>query len=282
MELTYILVDFENVQPQDLGLLDGQQYRVKVFHGSHQNKLDMAIVKALQPLGGHVEYVQSEAPGKNALDFHVAFCMGRLLQAHQSTGMPARFAVISRDGGFDPLLRHVRSLGYAAQQAGSIREVLDFAGDECTRSPAPMESRSTLPVAWPLTDPPLIATTTSVLHESPSSTVVRNQAAARTVPVQPAAQGKGTTNAIGAQPKAAAPTTKGAAEDIDKVIEHLHKHAKNRPTKRISLERHIPSLLGGQKRLPATIQAIVAELERRGIVEFSDNPIKYRIPAAKK
>ena len=120
MELTYILVDFENVQPQDLGLLDGQQYRVKVFHGSHQNKLDMAIVKALQPLGGHVEYVQSETPGKNALDFHVAFCLGRLLQAHQSTGMPARFAVISRDGGFDPLLRHVRSLGYAAKQAGSI------------------------------------------------------------------------------------------------------------------------------------------------------------------
>lgn len=110
MELTYILVDFENVQPQDLDLLQGQQYRVKVFHGAHQNKLDMTMVKALQPLGEHVEYLQSEKPGKNALDFHVAFCMGRLLQTHMSNGVPARFGVVSRDGGFDSLLRHMRSL----------------------------------------------------------------------------------------------------------------------------------------------------------------------------
>ena len=73
----------------------------------------------------------------DALDFHVAFCMGRLLEAHRSNGIAAPFGVISRDGGFEPLLRHVRSLGYAAKQAGSIREVLDFAPRIARQSASP-------------------------------------------------------------------------------------------------------------------------------------------------
>ncbi len=226
MQLTYILVDFENVQPQDLALLHGQQYRVKVFHGPHQNKLEMAIIKALQPLGGQVEYLQSEKPGKNALDFHVAFCIGRLVQEHQSKGIPARFGIVSRDGGFDSLLRHVRALGYPAQQAETIREALNFASDEDAR-PTPA-----------------------------------------------------TIHALPAARKAPSPPTLTTTEEVDKVIAGLRKNANNRPTKRIALERHIPSLLGGQ-RSPATVQAIVAELERRGAVEFSEKAIKYKIPAAK-
>ena len=120
MELTYILVDFENIRPQDFVLLRGPQYRVKLFHGPHQNKLDVAIVKALQPLGEQVAYVQGEKPGKNALDFHIAFFMGRLVQTHMANGIPARFKIISRDGGFDSVLRHVRALGNDAKQAVSI------------------------------------------------------------------------------------------------------------------------------------------------------------------
>ncbi|MBL8422962.1 MAG: hypothetical protein JNK06_05625 [Candidatus Accumulibacter phosphatis] len=266
MNLTYILVDFENVQPQDLDLLADQQFRVKVFHGSHQNKLDMTLVKALQPLGAHVEYVQSETPGKNALDFHVAFCMGRLLEAHRSNGIPARFGIISRDGGFEPLLRHVRSLGYAAKQAGSVREVLDFADDKAALSPP--------------TEPPAIGTASGVLHGRAPAAVVRTQATTTAAPTEQAPAKKGAAIAGSVQPKSPSSDKKGVAEDIDKVIEHLRKHAKNRPTKRVALERHIPSLLGGQVRSPATVQAVMAGLEKQGIVEFSDKAIKYKIPAA--
>lgn len=284
MELTYILVDFENVQPQDLNLLEDQQFRVKVFHGSHQNKLDMTIVKALQPLGCHVEYVQGETPGKNALDFHVAFCMGRLLEAHQSNGMPARFGVISRDGGFEPLLRHVRSLGYAAKQAGSIREVLDFDGNQSTLS-TPIASGSTLSARVAPAAPAVIATASDVFDGSTLiATVVQPQAAAKAVPAPLAAaitRKVPTANKTTAQPKATSTATKGPTDDVDKVIEHLRKHTKNRPTKRIALERYIPSLLGAQ-RSPRIVQALVVELEKRGIVEFGDNLIKYRIPAARK
>jgi len=65
MGLTYILVDFENVQPQlaDLALLRGEDFRVLVFHGAHQNKFDAEMVKALQPLGDRMEWVQSDRHG---------------------------------------------------------------------------------------------------------------------------------------------------------------------------------------------------------------------------
>ena len=50
MNLTYILIDFENVKPTaaDLNLIRGADNRVRLFHGPHQNKFDADIVKALE------------------------------------------------------------------------------------------------------------------------------------------------------------------------------------------------------------------------------------------
>ena len=115
--LTYILIDFENVKPTaaDLKLIRGAGYRVLFFHGPHQNKFDADIVKVLQPLGIQVEFIQCERAGKNALDFHIAFNLGRLVQDSQSaaalSGKTAGFFIVSKDSGFDVLLGHVRTLG---------------------------------------------------------------------------------------------------------------------------------------------------------------------------
>lgn len=95
-----------------------------------------------------------------------------------------------------------------------------------------------------------------------------------------AAAKKGAVIAGGVQPKSPSSDKKGIAGDVDNVIEHLRRHAKNRPTERVALERQIPSLLGGEVRSPATVQAVIAGLEKRGIVEFGEKAIKYRIPAA--
>jgi len=126
--VTHILVDFENVQPQDMSLLRGDRYRVVIFRGPHQNKLDFDVVEALQPLGSNVRYVQSDKQGKNALDFHIAFYLGRLVPERLGNDSPdgksERFIVITNDGGFDELLSHVRSLGYEATKAATIRDAL--------------------------------------------------------------------------------------------------------------------------------------------------------------
>src|SRR3569623_45762 len=128
MELTYILVDFENVQPPDMGLLSGDHYQLRIFRGPHQNKLDFDIAESLQPHGSRVQYIQSDRHGKNALDFHIAFYMGRLIEELEADGAPAckstRIVVISKNSGFDALMSHIQSLGYGAMKAASIRQAL--------------------------------------------------------------------------------------------------------------------------------------------------------------
>jgi len=75
---TFVLVDFENVQPKDVASLSGGPYKIKVFLGTHQAKVPLAMVRALQAFGAHAEYIQITGNGKNAVDFHIAYYIGRL------------------------------------------------------------------------------------------------------------------------------------------------------------------------------------------------------------
>ena len=51
MATAYILVDYENVQPRDVPLLDAHRHRMIIFRGTHQKKVDADLAEALQPLG---------------------------------------------------------------------------------------------------------------------------------------------------------------------------------------------------------------------------------------
>ena len=153
MTLTHILVDFENVQPQvaDLGLLRGDDFRVRIFHGVHQNKFDVSMYKALQPLGDKVELVQSDRQGPDVLDFHISFYLGRLLQEHLSQpSRAARFFVISKDRGFDSLIVHIRSLGFEAHRVATIRAAL---GTPVAAAPSPAATAAPKKVAAKKTSP---------------------------------------------------------------------------------------------------------------------------------
>jgi len=284
MELTYILVDFENIQPQDMGLLSGDQYQLRIFRGPHQKKLDFDIVESLQPHGDRVKYLQSDRHGKNALDFHIAFYMGRMLQELEANGTPAsgntRFVVISHDGGFDALMSHVQSLGYGAMKAASIRQALGL--DEPVTEPGsalqPMSAGNVdfatpSPVAQPPGKPPAVKKTAPV---------------SKAQPTKPAATAKKTTSAqaIPGKPEAKkpqAPARKNLGpEDKEKVIENLRLHSKKRPVKRKTLENHITSLVGGNV-AAKVVRGFVAGLENEGVIKFSDDKIvEYKIPKRKK
>jgi len=47
----YVLVDFENVQPKDIGLLKDGPFKVKVFLGPNQSKIPVSLASSLQSLG---------------------------------------------------------------------------------------------------------------------------------------------------------------------------------------------------------------------------------------
>lgn len=105
-----VLVDFENVQKLDLARLPANA-RVKIFVGAQQAKLPTALVLQAQAqakaLGLPTEWIQIDGNGPNALDFHIACHIGEGL-----TRTPqAEFVIVSRDTGFDPLLRHLKARG---------------------------------------------------------------------------------------------------------------------------------------------------------------------------
>lgn len=119
MKTNFVLIDFENVQPKNMSILEGRSFKVKVFAGTNQTKVPMEMVRALQPFGSDAEYVEIAGNGKNALDFHIAYYVGRLATATPG----ASFYVISRDKGFDPLIKHVKAQGITCVRLSSIADI---------------------------------------------------------------------------------------------------------------------------------------------------------------
>lgn len=119
LKTNHILIDYENVQPTDLALLRDGPFKVKVFLGANQTKIPVTLASAIQALGTNAEYVAIESSGSNALDFHVAYYIG-VISAHEPT---AFFHIISKDTGFDPLIKHLKTKGIFAQRSVSIAAI---------------------------------------------------------------------------------------------------------------------------------------------------------------
>jgi len=115
----YVLVDFENVQPKDIDLLKKGPFKIKVFLGPNQPRIPVALAAALQSLGERAEYIILETAGKNALDFHIAYYIG-VLSAAEPT---AFFYIISKDAGFDPLLKYLKGRKIFAQRSTCIADI---------------------------------------------------------------------------------------------------------------------------------------------------------------
>ena len=119
MRTNYVLIDFENVQPASLAGLDADHFRILVFVGAGQNKLNFETAAALQRLGPRAEYVKIAGNGSNALDFHIAFHIGHL-SAQDSN---AFFHIISKDTGFDPLIQHLKERKVYAARSRDVADI---------------------------------------------------------------------------------------------------------------------------------------------------------------
>jgi len=130
MTTHFVLIDYENVQPKELGALRGGPFKIKLFLGANQSKIPVALAAALHALDA--EYLMLESGGSNALDFHIAYYIGVLSVQEPS----AQFHIISKDTGFDPLIKHLRLRGVIAQRLpsiltiGSAKPVDAFTGDD--------------------------------------------------------------------------------------------------------------------------------------------------------
>lgn len=119
MKDNYILIDFENVHPKNLSILKGHNFKVIVFVGSNQNKVSLELATAMQSLGENAEYLQIEGNGPNALDFHIAFYIGEISAKNNN----CYFHIISKDTGFDPLIKHLKNKKIYVQRAKDISDI---------------------------------------------------------------------------------------------------------------------------------------------------------------
>lgn len=113
-----LLVDFENKQNLDLSSLDAS-YSAIVFVGHHQP--EPKIKKKIDSKNRfvRVDYLKIDGYGKNALDFHISFTLGRMFETAPDT----HCYILSADKGFDPLIKHLDANNFTCIRVESIAEL---------------------------------------------------------------------------------------------------------------------------------------------------------------
>lgn len=118
MRTNYVLIDFENVQPESLDQLAHDPFKIFVFVGAHQTNLPPKIRTSLKRLGDRAECIKILRKGRNALDFHIAYYIGQFAAADPS----GYFHIISKDTGYDPLIHHLKTKKILARRVQPIRK----------------------------------------------------------------------------------------------------------------------------------------------------------------
>jgi hypothetical protein len=121
--LNHVFVDFENVQQIDSSVIGSKAVYFTLLLGAKQSKLDVALVEKLMEHAASVQLIRLTSSGKNALDFALAYYVGRAVSAN-----PAAFIhIVSKDTGFEPLIEHLRSRHIHAHRHDSFA-TLTFSG----------------------------------------------------------------------------------------------------------------------------------------------------------
>ena len=240
----FFLIDFENVQPKALGRLKPGTARIKVFLGAHQSKLMLELVQALQPFGNDAEYIQITGSGPDAVDFHIAFYIGRLALSEPG----ATFNIISKDRGFDPLVRHLLTLGIGCERHAEI---------------------PTLAAAGAVTVPQPKAARTPAAKVAKPAAAPAKKAAAKAATAKPAA-----TKAVAktAPAKQAAPKPATTASRVAQVVAWLQKSS--RPAKLSTLRSSIEARF---KLDTAAIDAVVQSLRSSRRISVDGTKVSYAL-----
>lgn len=119
MKTNYVLIDYENVQPEAMAVLGEEHFKVIVFVGANQTKVTFEVASALQDMGDRAEYIKITGNGSNALDFHIAYYIGQLASKEPE----AYFHIVSKDTGFDPLIQHLKSKKILACRSKDVSDI---------------------------------------------------------------------------------------------------------------------------------------------------------------
>ena len=130
--MNHVFVDFENVHRVDASVIGTKSASFTLLLGARQTKLDAALVEKLMEHAASVQLVRLSSSGKNALDFALAYYVGRAVMADPS----GCFHIVSKDTGFEPLVEHLRSRHIDAHRHNDFTS-LTFSGPAKPPSPPP-------------------------------------------------------------------------------------------------------------------------------------------------
>ncbi len=119
MRTNYVLIDYENVQPDAMEALNKEHFKVLVFVGASQTKVRFEVATVLQKMRERAEYIKISSNGSNALDFHIAYYIGALA-AKDPDGF---FHIVSKDTGFDPLIHHLKERKIFASRVKDVTDI---------------------------------------------------------------------------------------------------------------------------------------------------------------
>jgi PIN domain len=235
--LHHVFVDYENVHQCVLSEVGSTTVMYTILMGAKQTKLDAALVEKLLAQAESVQLVRLTASGKNALDFTLAYYVGRAAIVHPG----AQFHIISRDTGFDALIAHLQSRRINAQRHSDFQ---------------------TLPFA----EPPTAGSPYGVVRSAPAALLSPKppkppKSIAPSAP--PKSEGKPRERSL------------SAAEIKDYVVDHLQTRTSNRPSRLKSLEAYLQGICGKKYPvldLPGLIKSLCEEghisLDERGSITY--------------
>ena len=106
-ERKIVLIDYENIQPKSVVSLADKNCAVYIFTGKTQVKMPIELAVSMQDLGSKGKYIITNHNGKNALDFHIAYYVGKITEELKDEKLS--FCVISKDKGYDGLISFLKS-----------------------------------------------------------------------------------------------------------------------------------------------------------------------------
>ncbi len=232
--MNHVFVDFENVHQVDLTLIGAKSVSFTLMVGAKQTKLDSDLVEKLMAHSSSVQLVKLKTSGKNALDFALAYYLGRAALADPT----AYFHIISKDGGFDSLIEHLRARHVHVYRHASCSE-LTFTW-----------SGKKLPVPEPIV-------------EKPEAKKVAAKKVAKKVATKVAAKKVAQKIIDKVDPVDAR---------VERVLKDFKEHPEARPKTRTSLLKKIGSMIN-KPADGSEVQSVIARLVKLGKLRFDEKDV---------
>ena len=233
-------MDFENVHQLDHSVIGTKAVSFTLLMGAKQTKVDAVVMERIMERAATVQLVRLTTIGKNALDFTIAYYVGRAV----ITDPTGYFHIVSKDKGYDPLIEHLRSRHIRAYRHD------DFSTLTLTGHPKP-----------PITPPATPPTATPPATPSPKTPRKTPSKASSKLPV--AAPSK--------------PQPKPPVDLLTKALAHLKKNTTNRPKRKKTLLSHLRDLKG-KKATEADALDLVEKLSKAGHISIGDkDAVTYHV-----